>query len=103
MKIHRNDTVLVIAGKDRGKKGKVHHVLPKEERVLIEGVNLIKRHQKARGAVRQAGIIEREAPINISNVMVLCGRCNKPTRVGYRFLDDGRKVRFCKQCQEQLD
>jgi len=103
MKIRKNDTVLVIAGKDRGKKGKVRFAYPKEQRVLVEGINFIKRHTRARGRVMQAGIIEREAPIHVSNVMLLCSRCNHPARIGYRFLEDGRKVRVCRSCGEVID
>ncbi len=103
MKVHKDDTVLVISGKNKGKRGKVHRVIPDENRVLVEGVNIVKRHMKPRGATMQAGIIEKEAPINASNVMVVCGKCNKPTRVGYRFLDNGNKVRFCKECDEIFD
>ncbi len=103
MKIRKNDTVLVIAGKDKGKKGKVRFAYPKDERLLVEGINLIKRHTRARGQVRQAGIIEREAPIRVSNVMLLCSRCNHPTRVGFRFLEDGKKVRICRSCGEVID
>jgi large subunit ribosomal protein L24 len=103
MKIRKNDNVLVIAGKDRGKTGKVRFAYPKEERVLVEGVNMIKRHMRAKGVVRQAGIIEREAPIHVSNVMLLCNKCNHPTRVGARSLEDGRKVRFCRSCHEVID
>ena len=103
MKIRKNDTVLVITGKDRGKKGKVRFAYPKDERVLVEGINFIKRHTRARGQVRQAGIIEREAPIHVSNVMLLCNKCSHPTRVGSRFLEDGRKVRVCRSCHEVID
>ena len=103
MKIRKNDTVLVIAGKDKGKRGKVRFAYPKRERVLVEGVNFIKKHSRARGAVRQAGIIEREAPIHVSNVMLLCSKCNHPARVGFRSLADGRKVRFCCSCGEVID
>ena len=103
MKIRKNDTVLVIAGKDKGKKGKVRFAYPKDERLLVEGVNFIKRHTRARGRVRQAGIIEVEAPIHVSNIMLLCSRCNHPTRVGFRILEDGRKVRICRSCQEVID
>ncbi len=103
MKIRKNDTVLVIAGKDRGKKGKVRFAYPKEERVLVDGINLVKRHTRARGTVRQAGIIEREDPIHVSNVMLLCNKCNRPTRIGFRFLKDGRKVRVCRSCGEVVD
>ena len=103
MKIRKNDTVLVIAGKDKGKKGKVRLAYPEDERVLVEGVNLIKRHTRARGQVRQAGIIERETPIQVSNVMLLCNRCNHPTHIGFRHLQDGRKVRICRSCGEVID
>ena len=103
MKIRRDDTVLVISGKDKGKKGKVRRVFPREERVLVEGVNKIKRHTRARGIVRQAGIIEREAPMHLSKVMLICTKCNRPTRVGFRFLEDGKKVRLCRSCLEVID
>ena len=103
MKIRKNDTVLVIAGKERGKTGKVRFAYPKEERLLVDGINFIKRHIRARGRVRQAGIIQLEAPIHVSNVMLLCSRCNRPARVGFRFLEDGRKVRVCRSCHEVID
>jgi large subunit ribosomal protein L24 len=103
MKIRKNDTVLVIAGKDKGKKGKVRFSHPKHEKVVIEGINFIKRHTRARGTVRQAGIIELEAPIHVSNVMLLCDKCNHPTRTGRRILQDGRKVRVCHSCGEVID
>lgn len=103
MKIRKNDTVLVTAGKDKGKTGKIRFAYPKEERVMVEGINFIKRHTRARGRVRQAGIIQLEAPIPVSNVMLLCSRCNRPTRVGFRLLEDGRKVRVCNRCSEVID
>jgi large subunit ribosomal protein L24 len=103
MKIRKNDNVLIIAGKDRGKKGKVRFAYPKDNRVLVEGINFIKRHTKAMGQVRQAGIVEREEAISVSNVMLLCSKCNRPTRVGTRFLGDGKKVRFCRRCREVID
>ncbi|HEY55372.1 MAG TPA: 50S ribosomal protein L24 [Dehalococcoidia bacterium] len=103
MNIRKNDTVLVIAGKDRGKKGRVRFAYPKKGRLLVEGINFVKKHSRARGAVRQAGIIEREAPIDVSNVMLFCSKCSKPARVGSRFLADGRKVRFCRSCGEVID
>jgi large subunit ribosomal protein L24 len=103
MKIKKNDTVLVIAGKEKGKKGKVRFAYPVDEKIIVEGVNFIKKHTKARGQVRQAGIIEREAPLHISNVMMLCPRCNKPARLGYRVLEDGRKARICRACKEVLE
>ncbi|MBE0415230.1 MAG: 50S ribosomal protein L24 [Dehalococcoidia bacterium] len=103
MKIRKDDTVLVIAGKDKGKKGSVRQSLPKESRVVVDGVNKVKRHMRPRGTVRQAGIIEREAPIHVSNVMLLCTKCNQPTRVSFRFLEDGSRVRVCRRCGEVID
>ena len=103
MKIHKDDTVLVVTGKDRGKKGKVRFSNPDKRQVTVEGINFIKKHSKARGAVRQAGIIDLEAPVHISNVMLVCSKCNNPVRIGYRKLEDGRKVRFCRACQEVID
>lgn len=103
MKIRKGDAVLVIAGKDKGKRGKVRRAFPKEGRIIVEGINMIKRHSRARRAARQTGIIEREAPIYVSNVMLLCNKCNKPTRIGFRFLEDGKKVRLCRVCQEIVD
>ena len=103
MKIRKNDTVLVIAGKDKGKKGKVRFAYPKKQQIIIEGINFIKKHSRARGQVRQAGIIDLEAPIHTSDVMLFCEKCNHPTRIGFRFLDDGRKVRICRACKEVID
>ena len=103
MKIRKNDNVLVISGKDRGKKGKVRFVYPRKKEVLVEGVNFIKTHSRAGAQVRQAGIIEREAPINQSSVMLVCNRCNRPVRIGFRKLADGRKVRICRSCEEVVD
>lgn len=103
MKIRKDDTVLVIAGRDRGKKGKVRFAHPKDKKLVVEGINFIKKHARATGRVKQAGIIEQEAPITVSNVMLLCSRCNHPTRVGFRFLEDGRKVRICRACHEVIE
>ena len=103
MKIRKNDTVLVVTGKDRGKTGTVRFAYPKEDRLLVEGVNFVKKHSRAKGAVKQAGIIEREAPLHVSNVMFLCKKCNKPTRIGDRVLEDGRRVRICRACSEVVD
>lgn len=101
-KVRREDTVLVITGRERGKTGVVRQVLPREGRVVIAGVNVVKRHMKPR-ADRPGGIIEREAPLHMSNVMVVCKSCGKPTRVALRFRDDGRKIRYCRRCQQALD
>ncbi len=103
MKIRKNDNVLVIAGKDRGKKGKVRRALPREDKVLVEGINMIKRHSKTKGQARQAGIIELEAPLDVSKVMLICNKCNNPARVGFRFLEDGKKARTCHACGEVID
>lgn len=103
MKIKKGDTVLVIAGKDKGKKGKVRFSYPREEKIIVEGVNFVKKHSKAKGAVRQAGIIDLEARLNISKVMLVCGKCNKPARIGHKTLEDGRKVRFCRVCNEVVE
>jgi len=102
VKIRKNDTVLVISGKDKGKKGKVRYAFPDEERLIVEGANMIKRHTKARVMARQAGIIEREASLHVSKVMLICNKCNSPTRVGFRFLE-GKKVRVCSSCHEVID
>ena len=101
--VRAGDVVHIIAGKERGKKGKVRFAYPKEEHILVDGINFIKRHTRAVKEVRQAGIIEREAPIPISNAMLLCSKCNHPTRIGCRFLEDGRKVRVCRSCHEVID
>lgn len=103
MKIRKDDTVLVIKGKDRGKKGKVRFSHPKKKQVIIEGINFIKKHSKARGAVKQAGIIDLEAPVKISNVMLLCDKCSKPGRIGFQKLEDGRRVRICRACGEVIE
>jgi large subunit ribosomal protein L24 len=103
MKIKKDDNVLVIAGKDRGKKGKIRKALPREDRIVVEGINMIKKHSRAKGQARQAGIIEREAPLHASDVMLVCNKCNHPVRIGYRILDDGKKVRVCRSCHEVID
>ncbi|MDY7001924.1 MAG: 50S ribosomal protein L24 [Thermodesulfobacteriota bacterium] len=103
-KIHKDDKVMVLAGRDKGKVGKVLKVVPKKDHVLVEKVNIVKRHTKANPYSQQAGgIVEKEAPIHISNVAVLCDACAKPTRVGYKATSDGKKVRFCKKCSEMMD
>ncbi|NLI82565.1 MAG: 50S ribosomal protein L24 [Deltaproteobacteria bacterium] len=101
--IRKNDTVMVTAGKDKGKSGKVMRIIPKKDRAIVEKLNMIKRHMKPSQQNRQGGILEREAPIHISNLMLVCSKCTDPTRVGYRILEDNRKVRFCKKCNEVID
>ena len=102
-RLRKDDRVLVIAGRERGKTGKVLRVLPEKHRVVIEGLNIVKRHQKPRGVQQQGGIIEKEAPMHLSNVMPLCGRCNKPARVGRRRQGDGGSVRICRNCDDTLE
>jgi large subunit ribosomal protein L24 len=103
LSIRKNDTVVVIAGREKGKRGKVLFVLPAKERVVVEHVNMIKRHQRPTQKLRQGGIIEREGPLHVSNVMLVCGKCDKPTRVGVRVLADGHRARVCRRCAEIVD
>jgi large subunit ribosomal protein L24 len=103
LKVKKGDNVLVVAGRHRGKAGKVLRVQPDKNRVFVERLNIVKRHQKARGPQASGGIMEKEAPLPLSNVMVLCGKCSKPTRIGRKRLEDGRSVRFCRACEEQID
>jgi large subunit ribosomal protein L24 len=100
--IRKNDNVLVIAGKDRGKRGRVLKVLPAKNRLVVEGVNMIKRHTKPSRA-ESGGIIEREAAIHVSNVALLDPKTDKPTKIGFKFLEDGRKVRFARGSGETID
>jgi len=101
--VRRGDTVGVIAGKERGKRGKVLRVIRESDRVVVEHLNMIKRHQRPTPKLRQGGIIEREGPLAVSNVLVVCARCDRPVRTGVRVLADGRKVRVCKRCGESVD
>jgi large subunit ribosomal protein L24 len=94
---------MVIAGRERGKTGKVLKVIPKTYRAIIERVNFVKRHARARGPQQPAGILEKEAPIHLSNLMVMCDKCNAPVRIGRKILADGSKVRVCRRCGEALD
>ncbi|BBD07128.1 50S ribosomal protein L24 [Desulfovibrio ferrophilus] len=103
-KIRKDDKVMVISGKDKGKVGKVLKIQKKKDRILVEKVNMVKRHTKANPYTQQpGGIVEKEAPIHISNVALLCDACTKPTRVGFKEVADGKKVRFCKKCNEVID
>jgi large subunit ribosomal protein L24 len=103
VQIRRNDSVIVISGKERGKTGKVLRVHREENSVIIERVNLVKRHTKPRGPQQPGGIVEKEAAIDASNVMILCDKCNAPVRVGRKMLSDGKKIRICRRCKEALD
>lgn len=102
-KIRKNDKVMVLAGKEVGKIGAVLKVDSEKGRVLVEKVNMIKRHSKPSAKTGQGGIVEKEAPLDISNVMVVCDKCTEPTRIGKRVLEDGSKVRICRKCGETMD
>lgn len=102
MKIKKNDIAKVLGGKDRGKTGKVLKILPSQNKAIVEGVNFLKRHVRKTQKNPQGGAVQKESPINISNLAVICTRCNKPARMGIRALTDGTKVRYCKLCQETI-
>ncbi len=102
MKIRKGDRVVVLTGKDRGKEGQVMRVLPRNDKVIVDGVNIAKKHQKPTRATMQGGIIDKDMPIDVSNVAVVSPKDGKATRVGYKFDDDGNKVRICKRTGVQL-
>lgn len=101
--IRKEDTVLVIAGKEKGKRGRVLSVILSKDRLIIEKINVIKRHMKKSRKYAQGGVIEKEAPIHLSNVMLLCPKCNKPTRIANVTLESGKKLRSCRKCREVID
>jgi len=101
--IRKGDKVQVIAGKDKGKKSKVLFALPDENRVVVEGVAMIKRHTRPTRKVPQGGIQEREAPIHVSNVQIICPSCGQPTRIGHRVAESGKKIRVCRKCEGDID
>lgn len=103
MRIRTGDQVLVTAGKEKGKTGRVERQYPEDGRVVIEGVNIVTRHMKGRPGVRQSGRIQKEAPIHISNIVLLCNKCNRPTKPRIAFLETGARVRSCPKCQEVID
>jgi len=103
VEIRKNDSVMVITGKERGKTGKVLRVLPDEDAVIIERINIVKRHTKPRGPQQPGGIVEKEASVDASNIMIMCDKCNAPVRIGRKILADGKKIRICRRCQEALD
>ncbi|MGE5216701.1 MAG: 50S ribosomal protein L24 [Chloroflexota bacterium] len=103
MQIRKNDSVMVIAGKERGKTGKVLRVLTDKDAVVVERLNMVKRHTKPRGPQQSGGIIEKEAAIHASNIMIMCDKCNAPVRIGRKVLADGKKIRICRRCQEALE
>ena len=102
--IRKNDNVLVVTGKDRGKRGRVLRVVPDKNRLVVEGVNIIKRHTKPNpGRNIKGGIVEREASVHASNVQLVCPECGAQTRIGHKILGDGRKVRICRKCEGVVD
>ncbi len=103
IRIRKGDTVMVVAGRERGKTGKVLALDPSTGHVTVEKLNMIKRHTKPNQKARQGGILEREAPLAISNVMLYCANCQKPVRVGIKVSEDGRRMRICRKCQEVLE
>lgn len=104
-KVHvkKGDLVVVISGKNKGAKGKVTRVVPETNRVVVEGVNMVKRHQKPNPRVMQSGIIEKEAPLHASNVMLFCSKCDRPRRAAHKIQENGTKIRVCHECGESFD
>lgn len=103
MHVKKGDTVVVISGKDKGKKGKILQAIPKKDRVIVEGVNMVTKHQKPSAKVQQGGIVHQEGPIHVSNVMLWDAKAKAPTRVGYKVLDNGKKVRVSKKSGETIE
>lgn len=105
MKVHvkKDDNVYVLSGKDAGKTGKVLKVFPVTGRVIVEGVNMSVKHEKPRGRYQQGGIIHQESPVSSSNVMVVCSKCKRPSKLGHKLLANGEKVRVCKACGAEID
>jgi large subunit ribosomal protein L24 len=101
--VKKNDTVKVIAGKEKGKTGKVLKILVKKDRAVVEKVTYIQRHQRPGPHSRQGGIVEKEGPIHVANLMVVCSKCGDPARLGRKMLEDGNRVRYCKKCGEVLE
>jgi large subunit ribosomal protein L24 len=102
MKIHKGDQVMVLQGKDKGKKAEVVRAIPEQQKVILEGVNVAKRHAKPTRATQQGGVIDKFMPVHISTVALICKTCDRPTRVGYKIEEDGEKVRICKKCESTL-
>jgi len=101
MKIKKNDTVLIISGKDRGKRGKVLHVFPKDQRLLVEGVNMRKKHVRPKKSGEKGQIVESPSPLTVSNVKLICPKCAKPSRIGSKIIDK-KKYRMCKKCGQEI-
>jgi large subunit ribosomal protein L24 len=103
VRIRKNDKVKIVAGKDKGKIGKVLKIVKKKDRILVENINKIKRHTRPNAQNRQGGIVEKEAPIHMSNIMLMCNKCMSPVRVKMQILEDGKKLRVCRKCAESID
>jgi large subunit ribosomal protein L24 len=102
-KVKRNDNVQVLSGKDRGKQGQVRRVILKEERAIVTGVNIVKKHRRPRTANETGGIVEIEAPLHLSKLAVVCPNCGRATRIGIHVQESGKKVRYCKKCKEDIE
>lgn len=102
LKIKKNDNVMILTGKDKGKTGKVLSVFPKKERAFVQGLNLVKKHTRKTKDDQQGGIIQKESSISVSNLMIVCQKCSKPSRIGFSTLSDGTKVRICRKCKELI-
>lgn len=103
LRIKKGDTAILLSGKEKGKTGRVLSVMPSKESLIVEKLNIIKKHMKPTKQYTQGGIIEKEGPIHISKVMLICPKCNKPTRIGNKILEQGKKMRVCKKCKEVID
>jgi|UniRef100_A0A7V3VT44 large subunit ribosomal protein L24 len=103
LNIRKDDTIVVLSGKDKNKKGKVLRVVPEDDKVIVQGIHMIKKHQRPSASVREGGIVEREAPLYASKVMVVCPNCGEPTRVAHKRVEGGKSVRVCKKCGELID
>ena len=103
MRIRTGDMVLVIAGRDKGRTGRVERNLPRKDQVVVDGVNVVTKHMRARPGIRQSGRIQMEAPLHVSNVVLICNKCNQPTKPKISFLETGARVRICPKCQEVID
>lgn len=101
--IKKNDKVQVISGDEKGKKGRVLSMLSKDDRIIVEGINMIKRHMKPSKKYSQGGIIEKEASVERSNIMLVCPKCDKPTKIGNKILENDKKIRLCKKCGEVIE
>ena len=102
LRLKKNDQVMVVAGREKGKTGKIIALFPEEGRALVEKLNLVKRHQKPTQKVRQGGIVEKEAPLSVSNLMLYCSKCSKGVRVGFKEDKSGKKIRYCRKCEEKI-